>query len=208
MYHKHLMIHLSQEVTHLEVMRTAQVKEIASLKKKVTKKEQIHSSRISGFHPFKADEDADTEMIFEDKGNGEKGGSTAEAVSTARSDINAARPEVSTAEPKTPPTTATLFDDEDVTIVDTLVKMKNQKAKEKGIAFKDVDDSARPIRSITTLQPLLTIDPKDKGKGILQEPEPMKKKKKKDQNQIERDVEVSLKIQAHLDEEVRTERER
>nr|GEX34781.1 hypothetical protein [Tanacetum cinerariifolium] len=36
------------------------------------------------------------------------------------------------------------------------------KAKEKGAAFKDAGDSARPIRSITTLQPLPTIDPKDK----------------------------------------------
>nr|GEZ60552.1 hypothetical protein [Tanacetum cinerariifolium] len=77
-------------------------------------------------------------------------------------DISAARPKVSTAEPKTPSTTTTLFDDEDVTIVDTLVKMKNQKAKEKGVVIKDADDSARPIRSITTLQPLLTIDLKDK----------------------------------------------
>nr|GEY09435.1 hypothetical protein [Tanacetum cinerariifolium] len=58
--------------------------------------------------------------------------------------------------------------DKDVTIADTLVKMKNQKAKEKEIAFKDADDSARPIRSITTLQPLPTIDPKDKCKCILQ----------------------------------------
>nr|GEU65668.1 hypothetical protein [Tanacetum cinerariifolium] len=88
--------------------------------------------------------------------------STTETVSTARPDISAARPEVSTAEPKTPPTTTTLFNDEDVTIADTLVKMKNQKSKEKGIAFKDADDSTRPIRSITTLQPLPTIDPKDK----------------------------------------------
>nr|GFD51341.1 hypothetical protein [Tanacetum cinerariifolium] len=59
-------------------------------------------------------------MIVKDKGNGEKGGSTAETVSTARPDISAARPEVSTTEPKTPPTTTTLFDDEDVTITDTL----------------------------------------------------------------------------------------
>nr|GEW09953.1 Gag-Pol polyprotein [Tanacetum cinerariifolium] len=51
---------------------------------------------------------------------------------------------------------------ENVTIADTLVKMKNQKAKEKGIAFKYVNDSAKPIRSITTLQSLPTIDPKDK----------------------------------------------
>nr|GEV50762.1 hypothetical protein [Tanacetum cinerariifolium] len=127
------------------------------------------------------DDLVDEEVIVEDKGSGEKRGSIAETVntarldiSTARPDISAARPEVSTAELKTPPITTDLFDDEDITIADTLIKMKSQKAKEKGIAFKDADDSTRPIRSITTLQPLPTIDPKDKD----------------------------------LDEEVRTERER
>ncbi|GJR57980.1 hypothetical protein Tco_1500142 [Tanacetum coccineum] len=40
---------------------------------------------------------------------------------------------------------------------------KEEKAKEKGVVIKDVKDSPRPIRSITTLQPLPTIDPKDKG---------------------------------------------
>nr|GEV66137.1 putative ribonuclease H-like domain-containing protein [Tanacetum cinerariifolium] len=90
------------------------------------------------------------------------GGITAETVSTAKPDISATRPKVSTAEPQTPPTITKLFNDEDVTIADTLVKMKIQKAKEKGVALKDVDDSARPIRSITTLQPLSTINLKDK----------------------------------------------
>ncbi|GKB20841.1 hypothetical protein Tco_0854764, partial [Tanacetum coccineum] len=52
--------------------------------------------------------------------------------------------------------------------------IKKEKAKEKGVAIKDVEDSPRPIRSITTLQPLLTIDPKDKGKGVLVEEEPEK----------------------------------
>nr|GFA07244.1 hypothetical protein [Tanacetum cinerariifolium] len=184
-----LCITLSQNVLDLKKLKTAQAKKIASLKKRVTKLEQRHSSRISGFHPFRAgtsrrhslgmnfvlDEDvdkieefnldADREVIVEDKGSGEKGGSTAEITITARPDISAARPEVSTAEPKTPPTTTTLFDDEDVTIVDILVKMKRQKAKDKGT-------------------------------------------KKRDQDQIERDAEVSLKIQADLDEEARTERER
>nr|GEX82939.1 ribonuclease H-like domain-containing protein [Tanacetum cinerariifolium] len=196
---------LLQKVLDLENVKTAQAKEIASLKKTITKLEQRQSSRILRFHPFRTgtskrhslgkrivskhgrknlksqqnfqdiddlvdegmnfvlDEDADTKMIVEDEGNGEKGGSISETFSTARLDISAARLEVSTAKPKTPPTIATLFDDEDVTIANTLVKMKNQKAKEKGIALKDADDSARPIRSITTLQPLPTIDLKDKG---------------------------------------------
>nr|GEW58028.1 hypothetical protein [Tanacetum cinerariifolium] len=103
------------------------------------------------------DDVVDEEVIIKDKGNGEKGGHTVETVSTARPDISAARPRVSTDAPKTPPTTTTLFDDEDVIIVDTLVKMKSQKAKEKGVTFKDADDSAKPIRSITTLQPLQTL---------------------------------------------------
>nr|GEV39472.1 hypothetical protein [Tanacetum cinerariifolium] len=191
---------LLQKVLDLKNVKTAQAKEIASLKKRVTKLEQRQSSRFLGFHPFRVDEDNDTEVIVEDKGNGETGGSTAEMVCTARPDISVARPEVSTATPKTPPIITTLFDDEDVIIADTLVKMKNQKAKEKRIAFKDADNSVRPIRSITTLQPLPTIDPKDKGKCILQESEPVKKTKKKDQDQIKKDSEVALKIQADLNE--------
>ncbi|GJU46311.1 hypothetical protein Tco_1203577, partial [Tanacetum coccineum] len=78
--------------------------------------------------------------------------------------VNTAGEGVSTAAPRTPPTTTTVFDDEDVTMamVQTLIKMKEEKYKEKGVAIKDVEDYSSPIRSITTLQPLLTIDPKDK----------------------------------------------
>ncbi|GJT92037.1 hypothetical protein Tco_1080882 [Tanacetum coccineum] len=121
--------------------------------------------------------------------------------------VNTAGEGVSTAAPRTPPTTTIVFDDEDVTMAmaQTLIKMKEEKAKEKGVAIKDVEDFSRPIRSITTLQPLPTIDPKDKGKGILQETEPVEKTKKKVQGdaQIERDAEVALRLQAELDEELR-----
>ncbi|GJW84897.1 hypothetical protein Tco_0158042 [Tanacetum coccineum] len=74
-----------------------------------------------------------------------------------------------------------IFDDEDVTmaVAQTLIKIKEEKAKAKGVAIKDVEDSSRPIRSITTLQPLPTIDPKDKGKGVLVEEEPEKPEKVK-----------------------------
>ncbi|GJU39333.1 hypothetical protein Tco_1192290 [Tanacetum coccineum] len=126
--------------------------------------------------------------------------------------VNTAGEGVSTAAPRTPPTTTIVFDDEDVTMAmaQTLIKMKEEKDKEKGVAIKDVKDSSRPIRSITTLQPLPTIDPKDKGKCILQETEPMEKIKKKVQGdaQIERDAEISLRLQAELDEELRVKRER
>ncbi|GJT15573.1 hypothetical protein Tco_0874279 [Tanacetum coccineum] len=143
--------------------------------------------------------DVDTEVIAEDKGSGEKGGSTVSTarpeVDTARPDVDAARQEVSAVEPRTPPTTTSIFDDEDITMAQTLIKMKEEKAKEKGVAFKDVEDSSRPVRSITTLKPLPSIDPKDKGKGILVEEEPVKIKRK-DQgiDQIERDEELAHKL--------------
>nr|GEX66296.1 hypothetical protein [Tanacetum cinerariifolium] len=192
---------LLQKVLDPKTVKTAQAKEIAGLKKRVTKLKQRQSSRISGFYPFRVgsskrhnlDKDVDTEMI-EDNGNGEKGGSTEETVTTART-------KVSTAKPKTPPTIETLFDDEDVTIADTLVKMKNQKAKEKGIAFKDADDSARPIRSITTLKPLLTIDPKDKSKGILQEPKPAALAEMYDEVQAQIDVDHKLAVRLTNEEQ-------
>nr|GEV97611.1 chalcone isomerase [Tanacetum cinerariifolium] len=162
---------LLQKVLDLENVKTTQAKEITSLKKrrhilgmrKVSKQERkkLKSQKMFQDIDDVLDEDSDTKMIVEDKGNGKKGGCTTKTVSTTRLDISAARQEVSTTKPKTPPTTTTLFDDGDVTFVDTLVKMKNQKAKEKRIAFKDADVSARLIRSI--LQPLPTIDPKDKG---------------------------------------------
>ncbi|GJR03560.1 hypothetical protein Tco_0526544 [Tanacetum coccineum] len=95
--------------------------------------------------------------------------------------VNTTGEGVSTAAPRTPPTTTTVFDDEDVTMAmgQTLIKMKEEKAKEKGVAIKD-------------------------------EIEPMEKTKKKVQGdaQIERDAEIALRLQAELDEELRVERER
>nr|GFB29677.1 hypothetical protein [Tanacetum cinerariifolium] len=123
---------LLQKVLDLENVKTAQAMDIASLKKRLTKLEQRQSSRFLGFHPFRVDEDADTKMIIEDKGNGEKGGSIAEIVSTARPDISAARQEVNTVESKSPPTTTTLFDDEDVTIANNVVEQEKVWVKIQG----------------------------------------------------------------------------
>nr|GEX60011.1 hypothetical protein [Tanacetum cinerariifolium] len=94
-------------------------------------------------------------------------------VSTASASVTSAGISISTAETRIPPTTTTTaFEDEDLTIAQTLVKMRSEKAKEKGVAFRDVE-STRP----TII--LLTIDPKDKGKGIMQEPEkPLKNPRK------------------------------
>ncbi|GJV24805.1 hypothetical protein Tco_1377500 [Tanacetum coccineum] len=139
----------------------------------------------------------------------------ATGVSTVSAPVSTASVTISTAEPRTPPTTTTVFDDEDVTMAmaQTLIKMKEQKAKEKGVAITDVEDSSntiRPVRSITTLQPLPTINPKDKGKGVLVEEEP-KKIKRRDQGlaQIESDAELAQRIhEEELAELERAQQER
>ncbi|GJU47302.1 hypothetical protein Tco_1204568, partial [Tanacetum coccineum] len=81
----------------------------------------------------------------------------------------------------------------------TLIKMKEEKAKAKGVAIKDVEDSSRPIRSITTLQHLPTIDLKDKGKGVLVEKEPEKLEKVKRRDQGLAQIEKYDTIQASID---------
>nr|GEX24823.1 hypothetical protein [Tanacetum cinerariifolium] len=101
-----------------------------------------------------------TKEIEQDKGNGEKVGSTKELVSTARPEDSTARPDVGSADPVAPPTTT---------------------------------NSSRLARSILTLKPLPTIDPKDKGKGVLEEPDPAKKMTRSDLDaaQIAKDAEVA-----------------
>ncbi|GJX15342.1 hypothetical protein Tco_0216174 [Tanacetum coccineum] len=90
----------------------------------------------------------------------------------------------------------------------TLIKMKEEKAKEKGVSIKDVDDSSRPARSILTLKPLRTIDPKDKGKGILKE-SPVKKVKRSDLDaaQIAKDAKIAKLVHEKELAEMEKERE-
>ncbi|GKD37693.1 putative ribonuclease H-like domain-containing protein, partial [Tanacetum coccineum] len=99
----------------------------------------------------------------------EKGGSNKEPVSAAdNTGVSTAVPKVSTAG------------------VSTAVP------ELKGMAIKEVKESNRPERSILTLKPLPSIDPKDKGKGVLKE-SPVKKVKRSDLDaaQIAKDAEVA-----------------
>ncbi|GJS95694.1 hypothetical protein Tco_0802662 [Tanacetum coccineum] len=98
-------------------------------------------------------------------------------VSTNKPNKGTTEPNKGTAEPKdgnsdesTTPTT--VFRD-DETIAQFLVSMSQNKAKQKGVEIKDAEDSNRPrptsTRSLLTLKPLPKIDPKDKGKKVLEE---------------------------------------
>ncbi|GKA59258.1 ribonuclease H-like domain-containing protein [Tanacetum coccineum] len=117
--------------------------------------------------------------------------------SAASASVTTAGVSISTVEPRTPPTTTTTaFEDEDLTIAQTLVKMRSEKAKEKGAAFRDVEESTRPTKILPT------IDPKDKGKGILKEPEKPPKNPRK--AQIQMDEEPAMRL--HEEEKAELER--
>ncbi|GJS52715.1 hypothetical protein Tco_0626077 [Tanacetum coccineum] len=125
---------------------------------------------------------------------------TAEPVTTASAPITSAGVFVSTAEPSTPPpTTTTFIEDEDLIIAQTLIKMRSvkskEKSKEKGVSSETATRLAKGVivkeASETATRPTVPppqIDPKDKGKAIMQEPEKPVKVKGKDQIEYDADV--------------------
>nr|GEW84103.1 hypothetical protein [Tanacetum cinerariifolium] len=154
---------------------------------------------------------ANIEVIVQDKGSGEKGGSTSDQVSTAKPEVYTASVpvNVSVATLFTPLTTTSIFGDEDLIIAQTLINLMSEKAKVEGVSFRDIEEPPRLTKSTTTLQPLPTIDPKDKGKGIVveEEPEKLTKVKRRDQCQIDADHEISVRM-THEEQEKYTIEER
>ncbi|GJS72408.1 hypothetical protein Tco_0705249 [Tanacetum coccineum] len=109
------------------------------------------------------------------------------SVSTAKP-ITTASVNITTAEPITPPTTTTtIFEDEDLTIAQTLVKMRSEKSKVRGVVMQEPSETVtRPT------VPPQQHDPKDKGNGKMVEQEnPLKKK-----DQIKFDEEIAQRLQA------------
>nr|GEU78014.1 hypothetical protein [Tanacetum cinerariifolium] len=97
--------------------------------------------------------------------------------------VSTVRPDVGTVDPIAPPTTKTTT---------------------------NIEDTSRPARSILTLKPLSTIDLKDKGKGVLEEPKPAKKMTKSDLDaaQIAKDAEVSRLVYEEELAELEREKEK
>ncbi|GJT94902.1 hypothetical protein Tco_1090420 [Tanacetum coccineum] len=102
---------------------------------------------------------------------------------------------ITTAEPTTPLTT-TVFEDEDLTIAKTLVRMRSEKLKVRGVVMKEPSE--------TTTRPTVPPqqhDPKDKGNGKMVEQEkPLNKK-----DQIKFDEEVAQRLQAQMQAELEEE---
>ncbi|GJT94435.1 hypothetical protein Tco_1089953, partial [Tanacetum coccineum] len=112
-------------------------------------------------HVYEADKDVegDAEQVSAaavDVSTGDAVTSASVEVNTASAPVTTVGVSVSTAEPSTPPTT-TIFEDEDLTIAQTLVKMKSEKSKVRGVVMKEPSETAtRPT------VPPQQHDPKDK----------------------------------------------
>ncbi|GJU15418.1 hypothetical protein Tco_1143384 [Tanacetum coccineum] len=111
------------------------------------------------------DEGRKSFMVLEEKESADKEVSTEAPVST----VKANKAPTTTSTP-----TPTIFGD-DETIAQVLITMSQnkQKEKEKGVEIRNVEDTERPrptsTRSVLTLKPLPKIDPKDKGKKMIDE---------------------------------------
>ncbi|GJW28834.1 hypothetical protein Tco_0045709 [Tanacetum coccineum] len=163
---------LSKRVLALENIKTAQALEITHLKKSVKKLEKKKKSRTPQLKRrlFKGknelDQDEGVSFVQEDAETQERYGHDIEvntaSTSVTTASINITSPEpattasalitttgvsVSTAEPSTPPPTTTtiLIDDEDLTIAQTLMKMRSVKSKEKS-KEKRVTKPKKPVK--------------------------------------------------------------
>ncbi|GKD06702.1 hypothetical protein Tco_1181676, partial [Tanacetum coccineum] len=146
-------------------------------------------------------------------------------VTTTSAPVTTVGVSISTIEPSTHPPTTTVIEDEDLIIAQTLMKMRSEKSKEKekerGSKEKSNETATRPTRGVTMQEPSKTasrpivspqrqLDPKDKGKGIMQELEKPMKVKGKDQITFDEDVAKRLEaqMQAELEEEERVASQR
>ncbi|GJU59586.1 hypothetical protein Tco_1237352 [Tanacetum coccineum] len=228
-------------VLDLETTKTAQAKEIANLKKRVKKLERKRKSITHRMNLFKIESDFDNEAFDTDmdhtfkyvKGDAEQVISVVakEAVTTDGTEVNTTSipvstvgTYVSTTEPSTPPTTTTVIEDEDLTIAQTLVKMrsekskdlvvmkmKNEKLKERGVVMNEPSKTA--TRSTVPPQ---QHDPKDKDQlhVELEEEERMAKQREENANIAEwddvqammnEDYELAARLQAEEQGELTVE---
>ncbi|GKF70361.1 hypothetical protein Tco_0203418, partial [Tanacetum coccineum] len=198
---------LFDRVLYLEITKTTQAKDIASLKKRVKKLERKRKSKTTGMNLFKigtsknrslGEEDASKQgrnlkqgkqsSIFKESNFDDEGFDaymdevfkdvegdveqvisviddevpTDDVVNTAGTEVNTASAPVTTAgvfisiaepittvsvnittaEPTTPLTTTTIFEDKDLTITQTLVKIRSEKSKVRGVIMQEPSKTA------------------------------------------------------------------
>ncbi|GKB25680.1 hypothetical protein Tco_0865081 [Tanacetum coccineum] len=146
----------------------------------------------------KPDEGTDKPKVSTEKPEVSTAKSKEVEVSTDKLYEGTAEPKDGTSDESTAPTT--IFRD-DETIAEFFVSIIQNKAKQKGVEIKDAEDSDRPratsTRSILTLKPLPKIDPKDKGKKVLEEEAESRGVDEAERkfDQLAKDEEIARKVQ-------------
>ncbi|GJY46025.1 hypothetical protein Tco_0435088 [Tanacetum coccineum] len=198
---------LSKQVLDLEKEKDAQAVEILNLKKRVKKLERKRKSSIS--HPRRR-RYRQVETSFNDgldEEDASKQGRRSDKIKPmfTDKDFEELDDHMENVEEETVDAATTRVSTVVVRLFD---KVKDLKLEGGRVAITYVEDSSRtvrPIRSITTLQSLPTIDPKDKGKGVLVKEEPVKIKKK-DQGDLQIQADAELAQRLHEEELAELER--
>nr|GEW90375.1 xylulose kinase-1 [Tanacetum cinerariifolium] len=147
---------LANKVLGLEEAKTTQDKVITGLKlrvKRIEKKRKVRTSQLMKRRMFKGRVETSTDKILgEDASKQRRNDDKIEELNLTNGDD-----------------TEVLVEDKGSgeKVVVLMIKLvllgqKSEKAKEKEVVFRDVKEPPRLTRSTTTLQPLPTIDPKDK----------------------------------------------
>ncbi|GJV21799.1 hypothetical protein Tco_1370819 [Tanacetum coccineum] len=187
---------LSNRVLALEQSKTAQDLVIQKLKKKVKRLEKKQRARTPGMKLFKIGTSKRKSL---DKENVSKQGRKSDKTKP----IVAGPLNVSTADTSTS-TAGDIFEDEMVTIADTLVAIRSTRPRTTSVVIHDVEEEPRRAT------PVPTVQSQDKGKGKMVEPEPTPKNPIR--TQIQRDAEIAQRLfeeeQAQFEREQRIAREK
>ncbi|GJY59905.1 hypothetical protein Tco_0459797, partial [Tanacetum coccineum] len=190
---------LQEKVLDLEKAKTAQAKEIASLKKRVKQLEKRRKLRTPGLKRLRK-----VDVLEEqEKEVAEKEVSTADPVTTAGEVVTTANVEATTA--NAPTTTI-----DELTLAQTLIEIKAAKPKAVTFAATTTTTTRPKARGVVVqepsefkttsshLQASQLPQAKDKGKAIMVEPErPLKKK-----DQVAIDEEMARNLEAQMQAEL------
>ncbi|GJS11185.1 putative ribonuclease H-like domain-containing protein [Tanacetum coccineum] len=148
---------LFDRVLNLETTKTAQAKEIASLKKRVKNLERKRKLKTPGMNLFKIDMDE----VFKDiEGDAEQVINAATNEVSTGDTVNTAGTEVNTANAPVTTVGVSVSTAEPITTASTIVKMMSEKSKVRGVVMQEPSKTAtRPI------VPPQQHDPKEKGKA-------------------------------------------
>ncbi|GKA49296.1 hypothetical protein Tco_0742369 [Tanacetum coccineum] len=209
------MIHLSQEVLDLEKEKDDQAVEILKLKKRVKKLERQQKSSIS--HPrrriYRQIESSDDDL--DEKDASKQGRKTVYAstsrISTTRALVSTARLIISTAGPSTSVavTSTGILEDEMVTMGDILIAIRQTRTRPSYLPRPTsvvITDTEQEQRRLTTPPPSQPSDTRDKGKGIMVEPDPLVKIKRSDQGDLQLQADAELAQLLHQEELAQVER--